>query len=108
MRANFHTAATPEADIVRYTALLDEEWVGRHSLDLLGLGLPDPQCVATPLLVLGAERDACFTQDEIRRTASQYGTEAVFFPDMGHNMMLEPGWQAVAEEIDGWLTGRRL
>ncbi|MDT5171382.1 MAG: hypothetical protein QOD02_4727, partial [Mycobacterium sp.] len=30
------------------------------------------------------------------------------FPNMGHNMMLEPGWQAVAERIDGWLTDRGL
>ena len=30
--------------------------------------------------------------------------EAEIFPDMGHDMMLEPGWQAVAERIDGWLT----
>jgi hypothetical protein len=27
---------------------------------------------------------------------------------MGHNMMLEPGWQAAAERIDGWLTDRGL
>jgi alpha-beta hydrolase superfamily lysophospholipase len=72
------------------------------------LSLPKPQRVITPLLVLGAECDACFSQDEIRKTARAYGTEAVFFPDMGHNMMLESGWQAVAERIDGWLNGRGL
>jgi hypothetical protein len=27
---------------------------------------------------------------------------------MGHNMMLEPGWQAVAERIDNWLGGQGL
>ncbi len=30
------------------------------------------------------------------------------FVHMGHNMMLEPGWQAVAERIDNWLTARGL
>jgi pimeloyl-ACP methyl ester carboxylesterase len=108
VRQNFYSASTPEADIARYAALLDEECSGRQSLDMTMLSLPKPQRVTTPLLVLGAEYDACFSQDEVRKTARAYGTEAVFFPDMGHNMMLEPGWQAVAEEIDGWLAGRGL
>ena len=25
------------------------------------------------------------------------------FPDMGHNMMLEPGWASVAERIHSWM-----
>jgi hypothetical protein len=28
--------------------------------------------------------------------------------DMGHNMMVEPGWTAVAERIHNWLGGRGL
>jgi hypothetical protein len=43
-----------------------------------------------------------------RDIARAYRTEAEFFPDMGHNMMLEPGWQAVAERIDSWLGGQGL
>ena len=107
-RENFYSASTPEADIARYAALLDEDYAGRQTFDLTMLSLPKPQRVTTPLLVLGAECDACFSQDEIRKTARAYGTEAVFFPDMGHNMMLEPGWRAVAGRIDGWLTGQGL
>jgi pimeloyl-ACP methyl ester carboxylesterase len=107
-RENFYSARTPETDVARYAALLDEEYAGRQSFDLTMLSLPKPQRVATPLLVLGAECDACFSQDEIRNTARAYGTEAVFFTDMGHNMMLEPGWQAVAEKIDGWLISQGL
>jgi hypothetical protein len=48
------------------------------------------------------------TNDEVTATGRTYGTEAEFFPGMGHNMMVEPGWQAVAERIDGWLTDRGL
>jgi pimeloyl-ACP methyl ester carboxylesterase len=105
-RENFYSAATPESDIERYTALLDEEHHGRKTLDFTMLSLPKPQRVTTPLLVVGAECDAVFSQNEIRKTARAYGTEAEFFPNMGHNMMLEPGWQAVAERIDGWLTAQ--
>jgi pimeloyl-ACP methyl ester carboxylesterase len=108
VRANFYSAATPEADIVRYAALLDDELAGKISVEMTWLNLPKPGRVTTPLLVLGAEHDGCFSHKEIHATARAYGTEAVFFPGMGHNMMLEPGWQAVAGEIDGWLTGRGL
>jgi hypothetical protein len=48
------------------------------------------------------------TMAEVSATAQAYQTEAEFFPNMGHNMMLEPGWRAVAERIDGWLTDRGL
>lgn len=108
VRENFYSAAAPEADIARYAALLDVEYLGRQSFDFTMLSLPKPQRVTAPLLVLGAEYDACCSQDEIQQTARAYGTEAEFFTGMGHNMMLEPKWRAVAERINGWLTERGL
>jgi pimeloyl-ACP methyl ester carboxylesterase len=107
-RENFYSPSTPESDVARYAAMLDEEYSGRQTFDLTMLSLPRPSRVTTPLLVLGAECDGCFSQAEIRKTARAYGTEAEIFPGMGHNMMLEPDWQAVAERIDGWLTERGL
>jgi hypothetical protein len=59
--------------------------------------------VTTRLLVLGAGDDGAHTRKEIVATARAYRTEAEFFPNMGHDMMLEPGWAAVAERIDSWL-----
>ena len=70
--------------------------------------LPEPQRVTTPMLVLGAEADRALAQDEVRATARAHGTDAQFFGDMGHDMMLEPGWQAVAERIIQWLGHRGL
>ncbi|MFZ1162896.1 alpha/beta hydrolase [Mycobacterium sp.] len=67
-----------------------------------------PDRVLTPLLVLGAAEDGAFTSDEVAATAGAYHTQADFISGMGHNMMLEPGWRAVAEKIDSWLTGRGL
>ena len=60
------------------------------------------------MLVLGAENDTIISQRQVRRTAAVYGAETEIFSNMGHDMMLEPGWQAVAERIDGWLTTRGL
>jgi pimeloyl-ACP methyl ester carboxylesterase len=63
--------------------------------------------VRTPILVLGAERDGFVSMGEVRATARAYATEPEFF-DMGHNMMLEPGWTDVAGRIHAWLQSRDL
>ncbi len=105
-REAFFSRWTPDADIVRHLPELCEEYLGKHVLDMLLLNLPKPELVSTTLLVLGAEHDTCFTQQEVHATAAAYHTEAEIFPDMGHDMMLEPGWPAVAERIHAWLETR--
>lgn len=106
-RERFFSQHTPEEDVRKYAARLQED-SSRIGIDCLLLRLPRPKRVTTPLLVLGAEEDSAHTRDEILATARAYSTEAEFFPDMGHNMMLEPGWAAVAECIDSWLVRRGL
>ncbi len=56
-----------------------------------------------PILVLGAESDFFVSPTMVEATAQVYGTSAEIFPDMAHAMMLEPGWQAVADRILRWL-----
>ena len=70
--------------------------------------LPKAHLVSTPLLVLGAQQDGTLTNAEVAATARAYGTEAEFFPGMGHDMMLEPEWPTVAERIHRWLGMRGL
>ena len=106
-RDKFFSAGTPEADVVKYAALL-QEGSARLAVDCLILSLPRPKRVTTPLLVLGADEDGAHTRAEILATARAYHTEAEFFPRMGHDMMLEPGWEMVAERIHTWLGGRGL
>ena len=60
------------------------------------------------MLVLGAEKDAVFGVDEIEATARAYKTKAEIFKGMARDMILEPGWQSVAERIVGWLKEQRL
>jgi len=40
---------------------------------------------------------------EVEQAARAYGTEAEIFPGMGHVMMLEAGWQKVADRIIEWV-----
>lgn len=105
-RESFFSGSTPLADVARYAAGLDEEYVGKHVLGMLWLDLPKPSLVTTPMLVLGAENDILFSTREVRATASAYQTEAEFIPGMAHDMMLEPGWADVAERIHAWLETR--
>lgn len=105
-RESFLSDLTPDADAARYAAGLDEEYVGKHVLDMLLLDLPKPALVTTPVLVLGAERDMLFSSREVRATAAAYLTQAELIPGMAHDMMLEPGWAGVAERIHAWLETR--
>lgn len=76
------------------------------TLDLVGLDLPPStpsSDMRAPVLVLGAQRDAFVFRGGLEATAKTYRTRPEIFPDMAHAMMLEAGWQAVAERICGWL-----
>ena len=106
-RERFFSPRTPDADVRKYSARLQED-SSRIGIDCLLLSLPRPKRVTTPLLVLGADDDGAHTREEIQATAHAYGTEAEFFPEMGHNMMLEPGWESVAQRIDTWLGHQGL
>ncbi len=100
-------AHTPESVVADCVSRLQPE-SARALVEVMFRDLPQPERVTTPLLVLGAEADRTFTQDEVHATARAYDTDAQFFGDMGHNMMLEPGWQAVAVRIVQWLGHRGL
>lgn len=102
-RETFFAQSASAADVARYTAQLDEEYALKIAIDMLWLNLPRPHLVTTPVLVLGAEDDVCFTPQEVRATAAAYRTQAEIFSKMSHDMMLDPGWLAVAERIHAWL-----
>lgn len=105
-RESFFSAGAPESDVVRHAARLNGE-SQRVVLDTM-LFLPRPKRVTAPLLVLGAELDRSILPKEVHATARAYRTEAEIFPKMGHDMMLEPGWNAVADRVLSWLDSHGL
>ncbi len=90
-----------QVDALRYAGLLQDESYPAY-LEMI-LDLPRTSRVQDPILVLGAQFDAIFSPAEIEATARAYNTEAVIFGGMGHDMMLEPGWEGPAGTIIEWL-----
>ena len=100
-RRLFFSEDMPEEEVAAYQAKLGEEaYLGY--LDMLALDLARPGLVRTPVTVLGAGRDAIFPPGAIEATAEAYGTRAEIFPGMAHDMMLERGWESVADRVSGW------
>jgi pimeloyl-ACP methyl ester carboxylesterase len=108
VRESFFSAHTPEAIVIGTAARVQEESPRALGPDMTFLNLVKPEKIRTPLLVLGAEEDGSYSHKDVRRTARAYQSEAEFFPGMGHDMMLEPGWMVVAERIHRWLGMRSL
>ena len=80
----------------------------RSYLDELGLNLVRIKRVKTSLLIIGAANDAVIKPWMIEQTAIKYGTTAEIFPDMAHDLMLEKGWEKVAQRILEWLDEKGL
>jgi alpha-beta hydrolase superfamily lysophospholipase len=93
----------PSDQVMQYFHQLQDESY-RAFLDMLGFNLAKPKRVAVPICVVGAVNDAIFSPFEVEATARAYDTTATIFPMMAHDMMLEPGWQAVADTMLAWLN----
>jgi alpha-beta hydrolase superfamily lysophospholipase len=80
----------------------------RAILDLsLRLHWLKPERRGAQLLVLGAEGDRIATADDVRATARHHGVAATILPGLAHMMMLERGWERVAQAIARWLESLR-
>jgi len=105
-REQLFCSHTPEPIVESCAARVQPE-SARAGLDLM-IRRPDARPVTAPLLVLGATEDGSRTDGDVSAAARTYHTDAEFFPNMGHMMMLEPGWPNVAERIHDWLSGQGL
>jgi pimeloyl-ACP methyl ester carboxylesterase len=101
VREFFFSPTTPEHIVVDCMARLqDESFLAL--LDLLRLEWRPP-LEPLPVLVLAAEADGFLTAADARHIARAYGTRAEFLPGMGHDLMLDQGWETVADQIERWL-----
>ena len=107
VREHLFSSHTPDDIVESCAARVQSEAVRASLVDPLIRRVRSKR-VTTPMLVLGADEDGMVTHAEVRATARAYRTEAEFFSGMGHNMMLEPEWAAVAERIQAWLQAGDL
>jgi len=89
---------------------LGYESVGQESsIPLLQSAVPlvrlKPDRVTCPVLVAAAEHDYFFPMKGQERTALAYKGEYRLYEGMGHNLMMEDGWEKVAGDIHNWLVG---
>jgi hypothetical protein len=96
------SAEMPADQVARFAGQMQNESF-LALMDMALLRLVRRSRIRTPLLVLGAEGDRLTPPRTIEATARAYGAPVQIFPGMAHDMMLEPGWEAVAEQMLAWL-----
>ncbi len=99
----FYSPQMPEAEARGYWESLSNESF-RAFLDMLGLAAPRPRKAdpALPKWIIGGEKDAIFPPQVVNRTARAYSTRAKIYPEMGHNLMVDVGWEQVADDLAAW------
>jgi len=72
--------------------------------DMTLFSLPRVWAMAKPpMLWIAGEKDSLFTLDQMRMGASMLGAPLEIMPGLGHAMMLDEGWERVAERTVEWL-----
>lgn len=69
-------------------------------LEMTALNLPDYRKVITPMLIIGGEKDYLIPEKATRKMAELYKSEVIIVNNAPHNVMMEPGWEKVAEKIE--------
>ncbi len=96
---------SPRGLVRQYFPLLQDE----SYLGFLGLLLTPPNSAAVrrrglPVLAVGGDADRLFSPGDARRVARTYAGEVEVFAGVGHDMMLDVGWERVAARILTWLN----
>ena len=93
----------PKEEVHHYCSLLQDESFRVATELLLGIGPGPTISPTTNMLVLGGGADRAVPRTAVERVAKSHGTRAEFFEGVGHDMMLDPHWERVADRICGWL-----
>lgn len=108
VQAALFSDTTDRKLVVEYAARMQHE----SKMAVAGLYLPFmPNILSiwgTPIFVQGAAKDSLIPPAHVHWTASLAGKMAKIYDGMGHGMMLEDGWQFVADDILSWCVENDL
>lgn len=102
VRAMFFTEHTP-ADVVRRTTSRVRSESYRAFLDQLVLDRPRPRPVDERVLVMAAGADTIFSAADTDATARAWRADLTTFDGIGHDLMLDTGWEQVADALADWV-----
>jgi len=79
--------------------------IGYWFLDRKRAAEVDESKVTCPVLVVAGAQDKATPLSVVRKIADKYGSVSTYreFAEHSHWVVGEPGWQDIAEYIDGWL-----
>lgn len=103
VRALFFRPESSDAVVAATTSRVQSESYLAF-LDMLVLDRPKPRAIDEPVLVLGAAEDAIFTPADVAATAKAWGTSPVMVSGIGHDVMLDEGWEQVADQLSDWVV----
>lgn len=93
----------PPDQVQLYCSRLQDESFRVATELLLGIGPRPTTSPSTRILVLGGGVDRAVSRGAVESVARSHGSQAEFFEGMGHDMMLDPKWEIVADRIWRWL-----
>jgi pimeloyl-ACP methyl ester carboxylesterase len=70
---------------------------------VLGTVRVDASKVGVPVLVVGGAEDRIVSPRLVRKTARHYGVAPRILEGHAHFLLVEPGWEALADEVAAWL-----
>jgi alpha-beta hydrolase superfamily lysophospholipase len=95
----------------RAAALDSMVWESGRAFDDFANFPVDETRIRVPLLTIAAGRDRLVPAKQVRRTAAKYaavGGEFRAYPQHGHWLYAEPGWELAAADIYDWLERATL
>lgn len=101
-RAQLFSTALPAQEQQAYLARLGRASARAQWQLVLHRAAEDP-VGAPPVLVVGSPDDGLVSRPALDRVARRYHGSPLLFPGMGHDLMLDAGWQEPLDAILDWL-----
>jgi pimeloyl-ACP methyl ester carboxylesterase len=88
-----------------YESLIPDS--GRAARDIsLGAVRVDASRVRCHMLVAGGMADRFIAPAVLRKIARKYGAPCWQYPENGHFLPMEPGWDRIADDVESWIRRR--